>query len=81
MKKYVKPELFYEHFELSTHIANCMFEYTNGSEPTDCRFVGDETSGMQGVELFTTTEVCGMDFEGPTCYFPGTDGALTTFAS
>ena len=26
MKKYVKPELFYEHFELSQHIADCTWE-------------------------------------------------------
>lgn len=26
MKKYVKPELFYERYELSTHIASCYFD-------------------------------------------------------
>lgn len=26
MKKYVKPELFYERFELSQHIADCAWE-------------------------------------------------------
>lgn len=29
MKKYVKPELFYEHYELSQHIADCAWELTN----------------------------------------------------
>lgn len=28
MKKYVKPELFYEHYELSQHIADCAWELT-----------------------------------------------------
>jgi len=29
MKKYVKPVLFYEHFELSQHIADCAWELNN----------------------------------------------------
>ena len=29
MKKYVKPELFYEHYELSQHIADCTWEFQN----------------------------------------------------
>ena len=81
MKKYVKPELFYEHFELSTHIADCMFEYVNGGDTNTCQFKADENSGMDGKIVFATEAVCGVDFEGPTCYFPGTDGAFTTFAS
>lgn len=27
MKNYVKPELFYERYELSQHIADCAWEY------------------------------------------------------
>ena len=34
MKKYVKPELFYEHYELSQHIADCAWELTNSNEDT-----------------------------------------------
>lgn len=34
MKKYVKPELFYEHYELSQHIADCAWELTNSTEDT-----------------------------------------------
>ena len=29
MKKYVKPELFYEVFELSQHIADCTWDWEN----------------------------------------------------
>ena len=32
MKKYVKPELFYEHYELSQHIADCAWELTSNDE-------------------------------------------------
>ena len=80
MKKYVKPELFYEQFELSTHIANCMFEYISGNKPEECKFITDETYGVAGQEVFTTIQVCGIEFDGPTCYYPGTDGT-NTFAS
>lgn len=40
MKKYVKPELFYEHYELSQHIADCAWELTNSTEQT-CAAVAD----------------------------------------
>lgn len=79
MKKYVKPELFYEHFELNTHIADCMFEVNNQGDPQGCTFIADENYGIPGAVVFTTIEVCGMEFEG-SCYYPGTDGT-NTFAS
>lgn len=31
MKAYVKPELFYEDFQLSTHIASCTFSLNSGN--------------------------------------------------
>lgn len=34
MKKYVKPELFYEQFELTQHIADCAWELTNSTKDT-----------------------------------------------
>ena len=34
MKKYVKPELFYESFELSQHIASCGIDVNNFTETT-----------------------------------------------
>ena len=36
MKKYVKPELFYEQFELSKHIADCAWELALGDEKVCC---------------------------------------------
>lgn len=40
MKKYVKPELFYERFELSQHIADCAWEMNSGDKNT-CSAVAD----------------------------------------
>ena len=76
MKKYVKPELFYEHFELSTHIADCVFEHVNGNEPEDCMFMADENSGMYGHMVFITENVCDWPLDH-SCYYPGTDGTNT----
>lgn len=72
MKKYVKPELFYEHFELSTHIANCKFEPFDQEEPTNCQFIGDVDSEWAGVIAFAND--CAMKID---CYYPGVDGVNT----
>lgn len=40
MKKYVKPELFYESFELSQQIAACDFDSNNTANDENCRFSG-----------------------------------------
>lgn len=34
MKKYVKPELIYEKYELTQHIADCAWELTNSTKET-----------------------------------------------
>lgn len=41
MKTYVKPELFYENFELSQHIANCDFKMGH-TEESNCKFESHE---------------------------------------
>ena len=43
MKKYVKPELFYESFELSQQIAACDFDSNDTSTDSGCQFTGDAT--------------------------------------
>ena len=80
MKKYVKPELFFEQFVLSQHIADCKLEY-NGS------------SGLQSAEnciAFTDSDYFGSSYpvfiEGNTkcvdpfeeyCYADSVGGANT----
>lgn len=51
MKKYVKPELFYERFELNQHIADCMWEMT-ASNKTVCSAAPDANMGYNPGNLF-----------------------------
>lgn len=53
MKKYVKPELFYEHYELSQHIADCNFEYIQAQGT--CAAQGDVEDGNGAVLVFNST--------------------------
>lgn len=59
MKKYVKPELFYERFELSQHIADCAWELTNADE-LSCTANPDpgKIPLPGGVTLFTSADIC-----------------------
>lgn len=50
MKKYVKPELFYESFELSQHIAGCSLTITNSVDVLTCAANGTITDGFGGME-------------------------------
>lgn len=58
MKPYVKPELFYESFELSQHIAVCGWDMSNQSDKNNCEALGDESWGHFPVTLFTETPRC-----------------------
>lgn len=87
MKKYVKPELFYERFELSQHIADCDWELTNSTKDT-CSAEADETlSGMENL-FVSVANGCvyipagyeGSNYEGLVCYHDGGEGA-NVFAS
>lgn len=42
MKKYVKPDLYYENFELSTHIATCAWDMSNSKSKEECSAQADE---------------------------------------
>ena len=73
MKAYVKPELFYEHYELSQHIAACAWDYQ-----TEGDFAGtyklDTTYGYpEGVYLFTDTPCTDTNIE-TYCYTNGEVG-------
>lgn len=68
MKKYVKPELFYEHYELSQHIADCAWELQFAAKET-CKATADEDflPGFAGSDyfLFTESAACSL---GPPVY-------------
>lgn len=70
MKKYVKPELIYEHFELSQQIAACQFDSNNTLNDRACQFTGDETAPFP-VTIFVNGS-CPVDAE-IYCEHNGTD--------
>ena len=77
MKKYVKPELFYEHFELSQHIADCAWELQY-ADKYSCVANGDPKyqPGYEELGLFTETARCSFDEKNyqDYCYEAGADG-------
>lgn len=84
MKKYVKPELFYEHYELSQHIADCAWEITYAE--AQCIAKGDPDKGLGAYTLFTNDLGCmfvpkeyGGTY-GEYCYHGGA-GGVNTFDS
>lgn len=81
MKKYVKPELFYESFELSQQIAACAYDSHNTSSE-DCVFTGDD-----GLMIFRSgcggKDAAGNDifFVESFCYHNGSDSPYGIFNS
>ena len=53
MKNYVKPELFFESYELSQNIAACGWDMKNQNQPGDCQALGDAEHGNPGILVFT----------------------------
>lgn len=81
MKKYVKPELFYEHYELSQHIADCAWEM-NLKDAATCKAQGEIDKVGTAEFMFTDLGRCDVlesDFED-YCYQNSTTG-VTTFIS
>lgn len=75
MKKYVKPELFYERYELSQHIADCAWELTYNEG--ECQAVADQQKLPNFQNLFTSAIGCHYktdDGYSAYCYEDGLDG-------
>ena len=78
MKKYVKPELFYEQFELNQHIADCHWEYTQSQG--SCSAQGDVEDGLGAYAMFTNDlGSCNVtpDVFQDFCYTNGAGGTRT----
>ncbi len=72
MRAYVKPELFYENFELAQNIAACQWDYDNTlTNPELCYAVSDDWSDMD-VRVFNNS-LCNTGNES-YCYEPGNGG-------
>ena len=79
MKKYVKPELFYEQFELSTHVAACTYDHKGTLVDTHtCTYVSDDTGWVfyagDNAKCDWTPEDIGGD--NNDCYFPGSNESV-----
>lgn len=80
MKEYVKPELYYESFELSQHIAACNLTMNSSSstDPANCSASGT-IGGDWSDSWFISGPVCTIEVEG-YCYTNGSMN-LTTINS
>ena len=82
MKTYVKPELFFESFELSQHIAGCSLQLNVGDAAT-CNATGciediyEEGKGT-GVKSgwFIDSQICAVEVEA-YCYTNGSMNIAT----
>lgn len=77
MKKYVKPDLYYENFELSTHVAACAWDMTNSQSKESCSAQADEEYlGFSDVSLFNNAQcdISEADYED-YCWTNGSVGA------
>lgn len=83
MKKYVRPELVYEHFELSEQIAACTYDL-NFTSVADCAgkgYIGTDIGYPSDLILIGSVGEDGCQVvEERVCYQPGTDG-FNTFNS
>lgn len=72
MKAYVKPELVYERYELSQHIAACVFKPNNNGQY--------EHSEAPGITIFTTDLNCTWpegSIQGSYCITASTSDKVT----
>jgi hypothetical protein len=79
MKKYVKPELFYESFELSQQIASCDYDYNktvDDAPGSSCYFTWDVDPN---VTVFVSGN-CKTPIEG-YCYHGSTGNMYILFNS
>lgn len=77
MKKYVKPELFYERYELSQHIADCAVEWVANTDPLNCIANLDPAQiGVSGTVFVQNNTVCTSTDE-TYCITNGSGSSLT----
>ena len=76
MKAYVKPELFYERYELSKHIADCAFELNSGDEHAcDADVDPTKNNGLTTQwTVFLDKTICQLPIE-EYCYTSGTESS------
>lgn len=82
MKKYVKPELFFEQFVLSQHIADCKLEYVDATNEMTCYAIPDYDNfdPSNPNKVFLSKGICEYDPPEGYCYTGSAEG-INTFAS
>lgn len=82
MKKYVKPELIFESFEMSQQIAACSIDgQFNVTDATDCSFTGyNEELEEPMNKIFSSEPTCKTTTES-YCYHNSTSGGFGIFNS
>ena len=81
MKKYVKPELVYESFELSQQIAACDYDSNNTANDIGCQFTGNNpTTGATMTIFLEATTLCTVKAEA-YCEHTGTGASFNIFNS
>lgn len=82
MKEYVKPELYYESFELSQHIAACGID-AKYTDETSCKPRLDPDFWGEDTNVFASVESCVMDVNTIEvyCYTSGVSEAGRLFNS
>lgn len=84
MKKYVKPELFFESFELSQSIAACGIDVNNYTGKEDCARLDEAYwPGLGGTQVFSAADNCKSDIKNfdVYCHTSGTSEAGRLFNS
>lgn len=77
MKSYVKPELYFESFELSEHIAACALDMRSSRNVNDCwaEFDSSENGYPEGARVFMSPSIgCQITDFTDYCYTNGSSG-------
>lgn len=87
MKKYVKPEVYFESFQLSQHIAACGWDVESGSVETCVShgdkqdvYVTNDTLAANGPAFAQSNASCVFEPES-YCYQNGASDMFRTFSS
>lgn len=80
MKKYVKPELYFESFELSQQIAACDFDSNYSMNDEGCSFTGINQDFGVEMTIFLSSPPCDYVVED-YCYHGSTSGYYSIFNS
>lgn len=81
-KKYVKPELLFESFELSQQIAACEFDSRNTADDIyKCSFTGNNPVNGAQINIFLEVSTMCTTKAESYCYHNGTGGYYSIFNS